>query len=82
MTFDRSRGLVGRFGGWTGKVRVDETWTLGSGHWSRLDLPGPPARNHTSFTYDSRRRQVCCMVVTTGKTCLVIRGSGMVSGGI
>jgi hypothetical protein len=57
MTFDRSRGLVVRFGGWTGKVRVDETWTLGSGHWSRLDVPGPPARNHTSFTYDSRRRR-------------------------
>ena len=57
MTFDRARGLIVRFGGWTGKTRVDDTWTLGGGDWSRLAVVGPPARNHASFTYDNRRRR-------------------------
>jgi hypothetical protein len=57
MTFDRARAGVIRFGGWTGKIRVDETWLLTSDRWSRIDVTGPPARNHAAFTYDRRRRR-------------------------
>jgi hypothetical protein len=57
MTFDRARGGVIRFGGWTGKIRVDDTWLLSGDRWSLTDVTGPPARNHAAFTYDRRRRR-------------------------
>lgn len=48
-----------RFGGWDGRRRQSDTWTLRSGVWVRPFSrgPTPSPRNHAAMTYDAVRRR-------------------------
>jgi hypothetical protein len=38
MTYDAARQILVRFGGWTGKKRVADTWSYDGAHWTRLNF--------------------------------------------
>jgi hypothetical protein len=63
MIYDIERGTVVRFGGWTGKERVGDTWALSDDRWFLLNVSGPSLRNHAAIAYDRRRR---CAVLFGG----------------
>lgn len=48
---------VFRFGGWNGKSRERDAWTLRAGRWQRVFTsgPAPSPRNHAAMTYDAVR---------------------------
>jgi hypothetical protein len=55
MAYDEEKEVVVRFGGWTGKSRVGDTWTYDGTQWKQILEEGPPARNHSGMVYDSNR---------------------------
>jgi hypothetical protein len=55
MAYDETKGVIVRFGGWTGTSRVGGTWTYDGAQWKRVLEEGPPARNHASMVYDRNR---------------------------
>jgi hypothetical protein len=62
MAYDSIRGRVVLFGG-TGKLAPDvpsfgDTWEWDGKRWTRIDVTGPSARDHTVMAYDAKRRAV------------------------
>jgi len=62
MTFDSRRGKTVLFGG-TSAPRPDspslgDTWEWDGRRWTRVDVTGPSARDHTQMVYDPVRRVV------------------------
>ena len=53
MTFHPKAAALLRFGGWTGRVRSDETFLLDSKGWRQLEVPGPSPRNHSAIAFDA-----------------------------
>jgi hypothetical protein len=52
MAFDIAEHLLIRFGGWTGKIRTQDTWSYDT-LWTKLEIPiSPAARNHSVMVYD------------------------------
>jgi hypothetical protein len=62
MAYDSARGRTVVFGG-VGMLAPDarplgDTWEWDGTTWTRVDAPGPSARDHTMMTYDPVRRLV------------------------
>src|SRR5439155_4701179 len=58
-SYDRNRGVVVVFGGFTvppfGFGSVDWTYEWNGSTWSRVNVPGPPAREFHAMTFDRAR---------------------------
>ncbi len=54
MAYNSTDNFILRFGGWTGKERVNDTWIYKDTGWQKLDIKNsPPARNHAVMIYDT-----------------------------
>jgi hypothetical protein len=47
-----------RFGGWDGRRRQRDTWTLLASGWRPVTGAGPGPRNHSAMAFDARRGRV------------------------
>ena len=57
MTSAPSRSVL-RFGGWDGRRRRRDTWTLLAAGWRPVTESGPAPRNHSAMAVDARRDRV------------------------
>jgi hypothetical protein len=58
MAYDSAEQALLRFGGWTGKMRVNELWKLDDHGWVQVGDWGPAGRNHSAWVYDAARRSL------------------------
>lgn len=53
MVYDLKNDEFIRFGGWNGKLRINETWSFRDNQWTQLKVDQmPEARNHAAMVYD------------------------------
>jgi hypothetical protein len=58
MAYHAAIAALVRFGGWTGRDRVSETWIRGDAGWSEIGGERPAPRNHSAVAYDPVRQRV------------------------
>jgi len=53
MAYNTAENFILRFGGWTGKKRINSTYIFSNNKWKKLHLkPVPAARNHAIMVYN------------------------------
>ena len=56
MAYNTNDNFMLRFGGWTGKERINDTWVYKDKVWQQLDLKiAPAARNHAVMVYNPNK---------------------------
>jgi hypothetical protein len=66
MVFDSYRGVVVLYGGFAADTNFNDTWEWDGVQWTRINVPGPTARNDFGLAYDPKRRKVVLFGGTPG----------------
>jgi hypothetical protein len=58
MAYDKNRGKMVFFGGFSGGSSWGDTWEFNGKTWIKVSVSGPPARNSAKMAYDENLKKV------------------------